>query len=125
MGKLESACRAAASYLYFQPEDEEMMSNRAYYLEEEGASPEWFAVRPEAREYERRDAYERRLLQFVDEGFRQEDKVRHHVLEAFDPVLKRTGVNGNQADIIIATGSANLGDAPIPPPPLSQIKNEL
>ncbi len=73
------------------PGDEEMERNRDIYLEEEGADEAWLRPRREAADSRRREKAEERLLAFVDEKFKkkEEERVKHVVLEAFDPKVRR------------------------------------
>ncbi len=95
VGKLEKASRAVASYLLFLPDDQEMLSNREVYLEEEGVEAAWLRrPREEAVKYRDRERREEALLQFVDRSFKEvaeEEKggVRNVVLEAFEKEVRK------------------------------------
>ncbi len=87
VGDVKKACEAVASYFLFRPEDEEMIRNKNIYTSDEGAEDSWFQPRPEAIAYHRRQAYEKKLLEFIETKFTLEDKEpRHIIIQRFDKV---------------------------------------
>ena len=106
-GKLEDAARAAQSYLLFIPDDEAMLSNRKYYLEDLKAEESWFLARQEAVAYSKREAREAKFVELVEGGFREfDDGIKGH--------SNTRAVEIEQADV-----SADNGQQipePVPPP---------
>ncbi len=84
VGELEKACGCAETYLLLVPGDEDMVSNKEYYLEEEEAEGAWFVPRAEAVAYSKREAAEEKLMAFVNEEFKPEERVRNVVIRAYD-----------------------------------------
>ena len=72
-GRLEDAARAVQSYLLFIPDDDATLSNRNYYLEDLRAEESWFAARPEAVVYSKREVREGKFVELVEGGFQEFD----------------------------------------------------
>ena len=107
--RLEDAVRAVQSYLLFIPDDDAMLSNRNYYLEDLRAEESWFAARPEAVAYSKREAREAKFVELVEGGFRE-----------FDVDGGSSGLaNDRTVEIEEAAARADNGERipePVPPP---------
>jgi hypothetical protein len=68
-GNVKEAARAVASYLRFFPAHADMGENKLFYLGLEHSELTWFKVRAEAEAYVRRNDYEGKLLEFIEESF--------------------------------------------------------
>ena len=105
-GKLEDASRAVQSYLLFIPDDDAMLSNRKYYLENMGAEESWFEARPEAVAYSKRETREAKFVDLVEKGFRE-----------FDFDSKGRGIGAVEADeSVLHADKGDLTPEHVPPP---------
>ena len=105
--KLEDAARAVQSYLLFIPDDEAMMSNRKYYLEDLRAEESWFVARPEAVAYSKRETREAKFVEHVEGGFREfDDGTKGH---------SNTRAVDIKGDVVRADNGERISE-PLPPP---------
>ena len=106
-GKLEDAARAVQSYLLFIPDDEAMLTNRKYYLEDLLAQESWFVARPEAVTYSRRETLEAKFVELVERGFREfDDGTKGHAITRAVEIEEAVGRADNRERI----------PEPVPPP---------
>ena len=75
VGKVEMAAQCTGTYLYLNPDQEDMKGNALYYKEVEGVKEKWFLPRQEAVTYVERDEDEQALLDFIENNYIfEEDK---------------------------------------------------
>jgi len=67
-GDVAGACRAVGSFLVLLPEDEDMLRNRAFYVDQNLTRCS-FEPQQEVVEYVAREKYEKSLLHFIDTEF--------------------------------------------------------
>ncbi len=109
VGDLRKAAACAQSYLLFFPEDPEMLQNKEFYADQEGADEGWFVARLEAAVYARRDRYERNLVDFIEENFKfgEPKSTEEKRIELSAPSHQPNSLRGDDEVII---------NGPTPPP---------
>jgi len=69
VGKFEMAAQCTGTYLYLNPDHEDMKGNALYYKEVEEVNEKWFRPRQEAVDYVERDDDEEALLDYIENNF--------------------------------------------------------
>ena len=66
---LKKTASCIATYQLLLPGDEEMISNKNYFVAEEAIPLDWFVPREEALKYFNRDRYEKYLIEYINKQF--------------------------------------------------------
>eukprot|EP00092_Neocalanus_flemingeri_P020658 GFUD01022383.1.p1 GENE.GFUD01022383.1~~GFUD01022383.1.p1 ORF type:complete len:445 (-),score=107.02 GFUD01022383.1:61-1395(-) len=69
VGKIEMASQCTGTYLYLNPDHQDMQGNALYYKDVEGVKEKWFLPREEAVTYVERDEDEQALLDYIESNF--------------------------------------------------------
>jgi len=69
VGKVDLAAQCAGTYLYLNPDHEDMKGNALYYKEVGEVKEKWFQPRQEAVDYVERDEDEQALLDYIESNF--------------------------------------------------------
>ena len=88
VGSVEKAAQCTGTYLYLNPDQEDMKGNEVYYREVEGVKEKWFLPREEAVNYVQRDQDEEALLEFIESNyiFDQDEEKDTEIQLSEDPV---------------------------------------
>ncbi|XP_052066781.1 prolyl 3-hydroxylase 1-like isoform X2 [Mytilus californianus] len=101
-GNNDKAVECAATYLLFNPNDEEMLRNKAFYMQKLGYHQAHFVPRQDAKEYENRRDKMLELLYFIRDEYNvmeesEEDTMKGDNLREIELELEKIHMNNTKS----------------------------
>ncbi|XP_076114244.1 prolyl 3-hydroxylase 1-like isoform X1 [Mytilus galloprovincialis] len=101
-GNNDKAVECAGTYLLFNPNDEEMLRNKAFYMQKLGYHEAHFVPRQDAKEYENRRNKMLELLYFIRDEYNvmednEEDTMKGDYLREIESELEKIHMNSTKS----------------------------